>query len=97
MIRTQRASSPRAVIRDYAVAKNGMDKHIPKGGAGPHNWGSLGDEWELEQATNVDEQVDAEDAGFGSVVNDIKGRDAGGVTNGYGEVFELGVDNCAHL
>ncbi|GBE83341.1 hypothetical protein SCP_0503890 [Sparassis crispa] len=38
MTGTQGASSPRAVIRDHAVAKHGMDKHIPKGGVGPHNW-----------------------------------------------------------
>ncbi|KAJ8488581.1 hypothetical protein ONZ51_g3463 [Trametes cubensis] len=39
MTRTARASYPSAINKDRSEAKNGMDKHIPKGGAGPHNWG----------------------------------------------------------
>ena len=39
-----------------------MDKHIPKKGAGPHNWGRLEDEYEHENAALDDEQADFEDA-----------------------------------
>ncbi|OBZ76957.1 hypothetical protein A0H81_03077 [Grifola frondosa] len=33
----------------------------PKNGAGPHNWGSLADERELEDAAEFDEEVDVEE------------------------------------
>ncbi|KAH9848136.1 hypothetical protein C2E23DRAFT_845546 [Lenzites betulinus] len=62
MTRTARASYPSAVNKDRSEAKNGMDKHIPKGGAGPHNWGRLEDEYELESAALDDEQAEFEDA-----------------------------------
>lgn len=61
MTRTARAAYPSAVNKDRSEAKNGMDKHIPKGGAGPHNWGRLEDEYELESAALDDEQADFED------------------------------------
>lgn len=61
MTRTARASYPSAVNKDRSEAKNGMDKHIPKGGAGPHNWGSLEDEYQLESAALDDEQAEFED------------------------------------
>ena len=39
-----------------------MDKHIPKKGAGPHNWGRLEDELELESAALEDEAAEFEEA-----------------------------------
>lgn len=62
MTRTARASYPSALAKDRSEAKNGMDKHIPKGGAGPHNWGRLEDELELENAAIEDELAEFEDA-----------------------------------
>ena len=62
MTRTARASYPNALNKDRSEAKNGMDKHIPKKGAGPHNWGRIEDELELESAALDDEQADYEDA-----------------------------------
>jgi hypothetical protein len=60
MTRTERAVSPRAIIRDRSESKSGLDKSLRKGGAGPHNWGSIDNERELEDAAYDDEQRDAE-------------------------------------
>ena len=62
MTRTARASYPNALAKDRSEAKNGMDKRIPKGGAGPHNWGRLEDELELESAALEDERADFDEA-----------------------------------
>ena len=62
MTRTARAAYPHALNKDRSEAKNGMDKRIPKRGAGPHNWGSLDDELELESAALEDEEADREAA-----------------------------------
>ena len=62
MTRTARASYPNALNKDRSEAKNGMDKHIPKKGAGPHNWGRLEDELDLENAALQDEEADFEEA-----------------------------------
>ncbi|KAI0761347.1 hypothetical protein BD413DRAFT_617084 [Trametes elegans] len=61
MTRTARAAYPSAINKDRSEAKNGMDKHIPKGGAGPHNWGRLEDEYQLESAALDDEEADFEE------------------------------------
>ena len=61
MTRTERASYPDALNKDRSQAKNGMDKHIPKKGAGPHNWGRLEDELEIEQAALQDEEAEFEE------------------------------------
>ena len=58
MTRTARASYPNAINKDRSEAKNGMDKHIPKRGAGPYNWGSLEDELEIETAAFEEEQAE---------------------------------------
>ena len=63
MTRTERASFPRAIIKDRAESKSGMDKSTPKQGAGTHNWGSLIDERELEEAADLDEENDLQEAG----------------------------------
>ncbi|KAI0752589.1 hypothetical protein C8Q80DRAFT_1117971 [Daedaleopsis nitida] len=62
MTRTARATYPNALNKDRSEAKNGMDKHIPKKGAGPHNWGRLEDELALENAALDDEEAEFEDA-----------------------------------
>ena len=62
MTRTARSAYPSALNKDRSEAKNGMDKHIPKKGAGPHNWGRLEDELELESAALEDEQADFDEA-----------------------------------
>ncbi|TFY66522.1 hypothetical protein EVG20_g4571 [Dentipellis fragilis] len=56
MTRTERATSPRALLKDRSEAKNGMDASIRKGGAGAHNWGSLDDEARLEDEADLDEE-----------------------------------------
>ncbi|KAJ8521593.1 hypothetical protein ONZ45_g1777 [Pleurotus djamor] len=58
MTRTERSVNPRAVIRDRSESKSGLDKSMPKNGAGTHNWGSFADERELEDAALADEQQD---------------------------------------
>lgn len=60
MTRTERATFPRAIIKDRAESKSGLDKRLPKNGAGTHNWGSLLNERDLEDAADFDETRDVE-------------------------------------
>ncbi len=62
MTRTARASYPNALNKDRSEAKNGMDKRIPKKGAGPHNWGRIEDELEIENAALEDEEAEFAEA-----------------------------------
>ncbi|THH32875.1 hypothetical protein EUX98_g1341 [Antrodiella citrinella] len=64
MTRTERATFPRAIIKDRAESRSGMDKSTPKQGAGPHNWGSLIDERELEDGADYDEVRELEETGI---------------------------------
>ncbi|KAG6337005.1 hypothetical protein ID866_2065 [Astraeus odoratus] len=50
MTRTERASFPRALVRDRSQSKSGLDSSLRKGGGGYHNWGSIADEGYLEAA-----------------------------------------------
>lgn len=74
MTRTERATSPRAIIKDRSESKTGIDKHTPKNGAGPHNWGSLMDERELEEAATFDEEHDREETGGKVIALSSTGR-----------------------
>lgn len=56
MTRTERATFPRALIRDRSESKSGLDKSFRKGGGGNHNWGSIADEGYLEAAALDDEE-----------------------------------------
>ncbi|GHJ84004.1 hypothetical protein NliqN6_0406 [Naganishia liquefaciens] len=40
MTRTERNVYPAALAKDRSLSKSGLDKSMPKNGAGPHNWGS---------------------------------------------------------
>ncbi|KAH8102041.1 hypothetical protein BXZ70DRAFT_1076638 [Cristinia sonorae] len=64
MTRTERAAFPRAIIKDRTESRSGMDKRTPKQGAGPHNWGSLIDERELEDGADYDEAQELEAEGI---------------------------------
>ena len=64
MTRTERATSPRAILKDRSESKSGMDKHTPKGGAGTHNWGSLMTERDLEDAAFYDQDEEVEGAPY---------------------------------
>ncbi|KAI0026895.1 hypothetical protein K488DRAFT_81280 [Vararia minispora EC-137] len=70
MTRTERAVSPRALMKDRSEARNGLDPHLRKGGAGAHNWGALGDEarYELEALHDEEDDLDraARDGDVGS-------------------------------
>jgi len=63
MTRTARATFPRAVNKDRSISNSGHrdDKHMRKDGGGPHGWGRLSDEKDLEEAAMQDE-VDASDS-----------------------------------
>ncbi|KAG5643937.1 hypothetical protein DXG03_009349 [Asterophora parasitica] len=61
MTRTARASFPRAIVRDRSESKSGLDKSVRKNGGGPHNWGSLADEKDLEFAALDDEELELEE------------------------------------
>jgi hypothetical protein len=65
MTRTERSHSLRALVKDRSEARNGMDSSVPKGGAGAHNWGSLGSELLYENA----ETYDSEDQAAGGAGN----------------------------
>lgn len=56
MTRTERSAFPRAVIKDRSESRSGLDKSIKKNGAGPHSWGSLADERNLEYGAEDDEE-----------------------------------------
>ncbi|KZT22023.1 hypothetical protein NEOLEDRAFT_1072542 [Neolentinus lepideus HHB14362 ss-1] len=58
MTRTARANYPRAVSKDRSEARNGLDNSTKKQGAGPHNWGSLEHEMQLEAAGIADEELE---------------------------------------
>jgi len=60
MTRTVHATFPRALLKDRSESKSGHrdDKHVRKGGAGAHGWGSLADEKELEEAGLNDEGLE---------------------------------------
>lgn len=62
MTRTERATSPRALLKDRSEARNGYDNSLRKGGAGAHNWGSLDDEGRFEREGQEDEVDDFEQA-----------------------------------
>ncbi|KAF8558669.1 hypothetical protein OG21DRAFT_1504085 [Imleria badia] len=57
MTRTERATFPRALVRDRSESKSGLDKSLRKGGSGHHNWGSMLDEGYLAEAALADEQA----------------------------------------
>lgn len=54
MTRTERATYPRAAMRDRSLSKSGLENHIRKGGGGHHNWGRLAEEEYLEAAARED-------------------------------------------
>ncbi|TFK75552.1 hypothetical protein BDN72DRAFT_954740 [Pluteus cervinus] len=62
MTRTSRATFPRAVLKDRSESRTGLDKSVRKNGAGGHNWGSVRDEHELEDAALEDEGLELEEA-----------------------------------
>ncbi|KAF8273652.1 hypothetical protein EI94DRAFT_1676273 [Lactarius quietus] len=61
MTRTERSQSLRALAKDRSGSRNGMDMSVPKGGAGAHNWGSLGAEFLHETTALDDEAAEFED------------------------------------
>jgi len=69
MTRTERSTSPRAVLKDRSESKSGFDKSLRKGGAGAHNWGSIRDELDLERDALEDEEFDTEELGVSNKLN----------------------------
>ncbi|KAH8107499.1 hypothetical protein DFH11DRAFT_1636745 [Phellopilus nigrolimitatus] len=63
MTRTERSTSPRAILKDRSESRSGYDKSLRKGGAGPHNWGSMRNELELERYALEDAELDTEELG----------------------------------
>lgn len=60
MTRTERASYPRAVLRDRSLSRSGLNPQLRKGGAGRHNWGGLDHEQELQYQAEYDEERERE-------------------------------------
>ncbi|KAF8702193.1 hypothetical protein AX14_014481 [Amanita brunnescens Koide BX004] len=60
MTRTERASYPRAVLRDRSLSRSGLNTQLRKGGAGRHNWGDLDHEQELQFQAEHDEERELE-------------------------------------
>ena len=69
MTRTERATSPRAILKDRSVPRNAMGQELKKDGAGTHNWGSLRYEQELEDQAQFDEERELENEGGGYTSN----------------------------
>ena len=44
-----------------SLSRNNRDKSLPKGGSGRHNWGSIGDETELEAGAEYDGELEIEE------------------------------------
>ncbi|KAF8958986.1 hypothetical protein BDZ97DRAFT_1598059, partial [Flammula alnicola] len=63
MTRTARAAYPRAIIKDRSESRSGLDSSMRKSGAGQHNWGSIADERQLENAALEDVSLDEEESG----------------------------------
>ena len=50
-----------ARVHRRSESKTGLDNHVRKGGAGPHNWGSVRDELEHERQGLEDAELDREE------------------------------------
>ncbi|EKM57322.1 uncharacterized protein PHACADRAFT_255021 [Phanerochaete carnosa HHB-10118-sp] len=64
MTRTERSTSLRAIMKDRSQPRNAMGQELKKDGAGPHNWGALRYEQELEEDAQFDgeREYDGEEA-----------------------------------
>ncbi|TFY73660.1 hypothetical protein EWM64_g10353 [Hericium alpestre] len=71
MTRTNRSTSPRAIIKDRSEPRTGLDSSMRKGGAGAHNWGSINEELRFEKEALGDEaqELEEEEAGAGTSVS----------------------------
>lgn len=69
MTRTERASYPRAVLRDRSLSRSGLNPQLRKGGAGRHNWGGLDHEQELRYQAEYDEAREQEDLSEDKIPN----------------------------
>ncbi|KAI4521356.1 hypothetical protein EV122DRAFT_278258 [Schizophyllum commune] len=67
MARTERATSPAAQKRDRSLNRTGLDPNPRKHGAGPHNWGALEQEAELENEAVYDVSEEAPGVAVGDV------------------------------
>ncbi|KAK2460858.1 hypothetical protein APHAL10511_007328 [Amanita phalloides] len=75
MTRTERASYPRAVLRDRSLSRSGLNTHLRKGGAGRHNWGGIEHESRLEYQALDDEERELERLPEDEIPNTAKTED----------------------
>ena len=68
MARTERATSPAAQKRDRSLNRTGLDPNPRKHGAGPHNWGALEQEAELENEAVYDVSEEAPGVAVGGAL-----------------------------
>ena len=68
MARTERATSPAAQKRDRSLNRSGLDPNPRKHGAGPHNWGALEQEAELENEAVHDVSEEAPGVAVGGAL-----------------------------
>lgn len=71
-------------------SKTGQDGHLRKGGAGPHNWGSLRDELELERQGLEDAALDREELDANRVPGTVNGGVRADITLPEGKDTNLG-------
>ncbi|KAH7098163.1 hypothetical protein BKA62DRAFT_759458 [Auriculariales sp. MPI-PUGE-AT-0066] len=78
MTRTERATYPRAIVKDRSESKSGLDKRVHKNGAGAHGWGALADEVNHELNAAVMEEYnddsDGEVGGTGAAAKSVPQR-----------------------
>jgi hypothetical protein len=76
MTRTERSAFPRAIVKDRHESKTGQDRSMRKNGGGQHNWGSLENEREYEEAAARDEEMEPAE----ELVDNGEEQDTVGVT-----------------
>lgn len=89
MTRTERASYPRAVLRDRSLSRSGLNTQLRKGGAGRHNWGGLEDESQLESQAMHDEAKELESLSEDEIPNATAMSEGANLTCGNFRIDQL--------
>ena len=64
MTRTERASYPRALMKDRSESRSGLDPNVRKAGGGQHNWGKIQDEYQIETMAEQEVRREEEEEGL---------------------------------
>ncbi|KAF8895829.1 hypothetical protein CPB84DRAFT_1781921 [Gymnopilus junonius] len=67
MTRTERASYPRALMKDRSESRSGLATNIRKSGGGQHNWGKINDEFQNEALADEEVRREEEEEGLSTI------------------------------